>query len=98
MNIAKDRRDGEIRTDLAQGFIGLGRSTPTKQPHFPLAKERVFFAFYGVRFFLLSLLAMVLTGCATGPDGERLGPWQTLQKWDDSMNTTEQRLHEKNYH
>jgi len=41
---------------------------------------------------------MVLTGCATGTDGQSLGPWQTLQKWDDSMSTTEQRLHEKSYH
>jgi len=66
--------------------------------NFTLAKEPDFLALYGVRFFLLSLLAMVLTGCATGTDGQSLGPWQTLQKWDDSMSTTEQRLHEKSYH
>lgn len=51
----------------------------------------------GVKFFLLFLMMVLLAGCATGPDGERLGPWQTLEKWDQSMMATENRLHNKNY-
>jgi len=42
-------------------------------------------------------MAILCAGCATGPNGERLGPWQTLQSWDESMTNTEARLQNKNY-
>lgn len=64
---------------------------------FPLARGGTLSPCEGVKFFLLSLMVVLLAGCATGPDGERLGPWQTLEKWDQSMMATENRLHNKNY-
>ncbi len=45
----------------------------------------------------LLLITLLLAGCATGPDGQRLGIAGTLQKWEESMNNTEARLQAKNY-
>lgn len=47
---------------------------------------------------LFTLFTVALfAGCATGPDGRKLTFGQTLQKWEDSMNSTEQRLQNKRY-
>lgn len=47
--------------------------------------------------FLAIPFLFFLHGCATDESGRKLGPWQTLQRWDDSMNTTESRLANKSY-
>lgn len=51
-----------------------------------------------MRYLCLSLLVLVtLCGCATDDEGNKLNAWQTLKKWDDSMDSTEQRLAAKTY-
>jgi len=54
-------------------------------------------AFKGVRFSFLLILTALCAGCATGPNGERLNAWKTMEKWDASMSETEARLQNKNY-
>lgn len=51
-----------------------------------------------MRYLCLSLLVVVsLCGCAKDENGNGLNAWQTLQKWDSSMDDTEQRLAAKTY-
>ena len=50
-----------------------------------------------MRILLMLFTAALFAGCATGPDGRKMTFWQTLQKWEDSMNNTESRLQNKRY-
>ncbi|MEI6338665.1 MAG: hypothetical protein WCQ57_08810 [Verrucomicrobiota bacterium] len=50
-----------------------------------------------MRFSFLLILTALCAGCATGPNGERLNAWKTMEKWDASMSETEARLQNKNY-
>lgn len=50
-----------------------------------------------MRILLTLFIVTLFAGCATGPDGRKLTFAQTLQKWEDSMNSTEQRLQDKRY-
>lgn len=65
--------------------------------NFPLARRAVFPPFGGVKWILLSLAAVVLAGCATDEHGNKLNAWQTMKKWEESMETTEDRLQNKTY-
>lgn len=64
---------------------------------FPLARRAVFPPFGGVKWILLSLLAVILTGCATDEKGNKLNAWQTMKSWEESMENTEDRLQSKSY-
>lgn len=46
-------------------------------------------------FFLLTFL--VLAGCATDSQGRKESAWEALKRWDESLNTTEERLQNKRY-
>jgi len=71
--------------------IGRGRD------NFPLARRAVFPPCEGVKWILLCVLAALLAGCATDENGNKLNMSQTLKKWEDSMQNTEDRLQSKTY-
>ena len=50
-----------------------------------------------MRILLMLFIVALCAGCATDPDGRKLGFGETLQKWEDSMTNTEARLQNKNY-
>lgn len=51
----------------------------------------------GVKWILLSVFAVLCAGCATGENGEKLNAWDTMKKWEQSMDATEDRLQAKSY-
>jgi hypothetical protein len=50
-----------------------------------------------LRFLLCLLAGCGLTGCATDSQGRRESPLEAVQRWDESMNRTIDRLQDKTY-
>lgn len=53
--------------------------------------------FAAIRLAILSGLACSGSACSTGPNGEKEGPGQTLQRMDQSLENTIDRLQNKTY-
>jgi hypothetical protein len=43
------------------------------------------------------MAALGLAGCATDSQGRKESPWEAMKRWDNSMDTTIDRLQDKKY-
>jgi hypothetical protein len=71
----------------------------TAFPNFPLAEQAVLFPVGKIpmRILLMLFTVALFVGCAKDENGRSLTFGQTLQKWEDSMQATEDRLQSKRY-
>jgi hypothetical protein len=54
-------------------------------------------SFDRVKYVVLLLALVSLSGCQTDSQGNRETAWEAMKRWEDSMTETEARLQAKNY-